>query len=86
MVKGRVQGVFFRAWTRGVARELGLRGSVRNRRDGSVEAHVLGSVESVSEFEERIRMGPPAAHVVEFEKVSSTHTIGDGPFEVLPTI
>jgi len=46
----------------------------------------LGSVESVSEFEERIRMGPPAAHVVEFEKVSSTHTIGDGPFEVLPTI
>ncbi len=38
LIEGRVQGVYYRAWTQQIARELGLHGSVQNRRGGAVEA------------------------------------------------
>lgn len=63
MIKGRVQGVFYRDWTVENAKELGLKGWVRNRRDGSVEALFSGSPEKVEEMEQRCRRGPPAAMV-----------------------
>ena len=50
---GRVQGVFFRAQTRAVARALGLTGWVRNLPDRSVEAHVQGSAGKLDELERR---------------------------------
>jgi acylphosphatase len=62
-VTGRVQGVFFRAWTREEARALGLAGWVRNRLDGSVEAHVEGDEGAVDRLVERMRDGPPQARV-----------------------
>jgi acylphosphatase len=62
-VTGRVQGVFFRAWTKDQARELGLSGWVRNCGDGSVEAHVEGEESKVSELIARMRSGPPSARV-----------------------
>ncbi len=49
-VRGRVQGVGFRWWTRRKASDLGLRGTVRNRPDGSVEVHVAGDVETLEAF------------------------------------
>ena len=66
-VTGRVQGVFYRAWTGQTARALGLAGWVRNHRDGSVEAVFSGSVEAVAAMIEKCRQGPPAARVEKVE-------------------
>lgn len=62
-ITGRVQGVGFRAWTEDAAAALGLRGWVRNRRDGSVEAVFSGSTEAVGEILERCLSGPRTARV-----------------------
>ena len=62
-ITGRVQGVFFRAWSREQADELGIRGWIRNRPDGHVEAHVEGDEAAVEAMIERLRSGPPAAKV-----------------------
>ena len=64
---GEVQGVFFRAWTRNQAQRLGVSGWVRNCDDGSVEAHLQGEAEALEQLIERIRQGPPSAHVENFE-------------------
>jgi acylphosphatase len=62
-ISGRVQGVFFRAWARQQADELGVRGWIRNRPDGHVEAHVEGEEAAVDQMIARLRDGPPAAQV-----------------------
>ncbi|RMG45708.1 MAG: acylphosphatase [Acidobacteria bacterium] len=62
-IEGRVQGVWYRAWTVERARELGLVGWVRNRSDGSVEALFSGPREAVERMLELCRQGPPAAEV-----------------------
>lgn len=64
-VTGRVQGVAFRAWTRGAARALGLRGWVRNRDDGSVEAVIAGPEAAVEEMLTAMGEGPGAARVTD---------------------
>ena len=60
---GRVQGVFFRAWTQDRARELGVNGWVRNCADGSVEAQLTGEEDAVARMIERLRSGPSNARV-----------------------
>lgn len=62
-ITGRVHGVGYRAWTEDAAAELGLRGWVRNRRDGSVEAVFSGSEADVAHMLTRCMSGPPAARV-----------------------
>ena len=62
-VSGRVQGVFFRAWTRERAEALGVTGWIRNCPDGHVEAHVEGEDSLVEQLLELLRRGPPAAQV-----------------------
>jgi len=62
-VTGRVQGVFFRAWTQQQAEVLGVTGWVRNCPDGRVDAHVEGEDRAVETIIERLRRGPPAAEV-----------------------
>ncbi len=59
IVRGRVQGVGYRAWTKGVAEARGLSGTVRNRHDGSVEAHLAGPADAVAAVIEACRQGPP---------------------------
>ncbi len=63
IVSGRVQGVWFRAWTKEQAGELGLSGWVRNRRDGSVEALLCGDTASVDRMLVLLKEGPPLANV-----------------------
>ncbi len=63
LIRGRVQGVGFRAWTEVTALECGLQGWVRNRRDGSVEALFAGAPEAVAAMIEHCRRGPPGARV-----------------------
>jgi acylphosphatase len=62
-IYGRVQGVFFRAWTREQAEKLNVKGWVRNCPDGRVEAHVEGELTSVEEMIDLLRIGPPSATV-----------------------
>src|ERR1700685_187599 len=62
-IRGRVQGVGFRAWAELTALELGIEGWVRNRRDGSVEAVLAGSEEAVLTMVESCHDGPPGANI-----------------------
>ena len=78
---GRVQGVFFRAWTQEQAGDLGVSGWVRNRPDGSVEAHLEGSEQAVAELVENMRRGPSGAEVQGCD-VSDTPFCGFSRFDV----
>ena len=62
-ISGRVQGVWFRAWTKQKATALGLDGWVRNCLDGDVEALFAGSNEAVEAMIAQCRNGPPRACV-----------------------
>ncbi len=66
-VHGRVQGVGFRWWAQRQARALGLRGSVRNCADGTVDIAFAGTRDSVAEMCARLRSGPTAAYVSKLE-------------------
>ncbi|MCC4252720.1 MAG: acylphosphatase [Pseudomonadota bacterium] len=66
-ITGKVQGVWFRAWTVETAQSLGLTGWVRNRTDGSVEAIVEGDESAVDQFLALAQDGPAAARVAAVE-------------------
>ncbi|HET7576688.1 MAG TPA: acylphosphatase [Sphingomicrobium sp.] len=80
-VTGRVQGVFFRAWTRDEAQSLGVTGWVRNCSDGSVEAQIEGDPEAIDELLDLIREGPPDARVDNLS-VEEADPEGLGTFDV----
>ncbi len=76
-----MQGVFYRAECASRARSLGLAGSVRNLRDGRVEAVFEGDSGAVDEMVRWCRLGPPAARVEEVE-VSEESPLGEHEFRV----
>lgn len=63
LIDGRVQGVFYRAYTESVASRLGLDGWVKNLYDGRVEAVFEGKRSSIDEAVRECRKGPPDSHV-----------------------
>jgi len=67
VVRGRVQGVFFRDSVRRRAVALGVTGWVRNRSDGAVEAVFEGAPEAVEQMLDLVRRGPGRAEVEEVE-------------------
>ena len=69
VISGRVQGVWFRGWTREEARRRGLDGWVMNRRDGAVEAVFQGDDDQVDDMLEACWTGPPHAVVAEVAEV-----------------
>ena len=80
-VTGRVQGVFFRAWTAEQARALGIVGWVRNASDGSVEGHLEGDKSAVHELVGLLHQGPPSAQVSAVD-VDVTEPEGSDRFDV----
>lgn len=63
LIKGKVQGVFFRATARDVADEIGVKGWVRNTEEGDVEAMASGSEEQLQKFIQWCKTGPSQAMV-----------------------
>jgi acylphosphatase len=78
VVRGRVQGVFFRASTQREAKRLGLSGWVRNRADGAVEVLAEGEETSIRELYGWAQRGPSAARVDRVEARWRSFT-GDYP-------
>lgn len=67
VVRGRVQGVFFRASAQREARQLGLTGFVKNRNDGAVELVAEGEEDQVKDFLSWAQHGPSTARVEKVE-------------------
>jgi acylphosphatase len=90
-IRGRVQGVGYRAWVEYEATRRDLEGWVRNRRDGSVEALFAGAEEVVSAMIESCRRGPSSARVEAVREEAATSDAlklrrAGERFSVLPTI
>ena len=81
IIRGCVQGVWFRRYTQNVAEELGISGWVRNREDGSVEVEASVPDELFDDFIAALRKGPPLAHVEDIEIAEIPHSYSGG-FEV----
>ena len=87
LIHGQVQGVGFRAWTHHQAELHGLKGWVRNRRDGAVEAMFSGPGDLVDVMLKACRQGPAGSLVDRIEPVEDSSETGDRPdgFEVRQT-
>lgn len=84
-MEGRVQGVWFRAWTVQEATRRGLAGWVRNRRDGAVEAVFAGAQTAVEDMIAACRRGPPAAEVTELTQTPEPEAPVPGRFAQVAT-
>jgi len=81
-VNGRVQGVYYRAFTRQSADRLGIRGYARNLRDGSVEVYAEGDRKQLDRLLSDLKQGPPAARVDNVEITWLDYTGGYRDFSV----
>jgi len=91
VISGRVQGVGYRAWTEDAAAERRLRGWVRNRRNGTVEAVFIGAETVVIAMIDACRQGPRSAQVIDVQVRDATagdlaQSNGGGGFLFLPTV
>lgn len=84
LVRGRVQGVGFRAFVLKQARQLGLSGWVRNRHDGPVEFFVVGNTDCVAAIVEACKDGPRFARVDEVLTTGADVAQPRQGFEILP--
>ena len=85
LIEGRVQGVWFRGWMTQEANARGLRGWVRNLRDGAVEATMAGAETDVEAMLELCWQGPPSARVVRVTAEPAADP-GGARFGHLPTV
>lgn len=83
-ISGRVQGVWFRGWTIEKATAKSLRGWVRNRRDGDVEALFIGPTAAVEAMIAACHDGPPRARVERVERRPAEDD-GSSGFRQVPT-
>jgi acylphosphatase len=83
-IEGRVQGVYFRAWTYETAQSLGLDGTVRNASDGSVEAVFSGPAGAVAKMLKLCEDGPEDARVTKVTIMREGGSVAPG-FKVTAT-
>lgn len=84
VITGRVQGVWYRAWTTEEARRRGVSGWVRNCTDGSVEAVFSGAADVVDDMIAACHDGPPLARVAGIDVADCETPLEEG-FTQLPT-
>jgi len=85
IVRGRVQGVGFREWTRRMAEQRRLDGWVRNRSEGYVEVLVAGEEAALQSMLTLLEKGPPASFVSKVE-VAAAELPAETGFQRLPTL
>jgi acylphosphatase len=81
-IHGKVQGVGYRFFATRVARRLGLKGSIANLRDGTVEAKVEGETSAIDDWLEELKEGPRYAEVTKIDQESRDFTGTLGDFDV----
>ena len=78
VISGKVQGVWYRAWTMEQAQKRGLAGWVRNRNDGTVEALFAGPADKVDDMLQACHRGPPLARVAGVAVTPASFPHNDG--------
>jgi len=78
VIRGRVQGVSFRAWTVRQAQSRGVDGWIRNREDGGVEAILAGDADEVKKIVDACRYGPAGAVVTDVIELPAAEDPGSG--------
>jgi acylphosphatase len=68
LIEGMVQGVGFRFFAQRVASRLGVRGYVKNLRDGRVEVYAIGTEDQLRDMRAELERGPRAASVTRVEE------------------
>ncbi len=76
LIKGTVQGVFFRNFCKENAEELNLKGYARNMKSGEVEVYAEGEKENLAKLEAILKKGPPHAQIREV-KIEEKKWSGD---------
>lgn len=82
LVRGKVQGVWFRASTREQAQALRVRGYARNLDDGRVEVVAVGDAAAIDALAQWLRRGPPNARVVAVDRESAREDEAGQGFEI----
>jgi acylphosphatase len=85
IVRGKVQGVGFRAYVEMQAKALRLDGWVRNRSDGTVEALLSGEAAVIERMLIALRVGPPHSAVINVRSMPEAGAAVEAGFQVLPT-
>lgn len=83
LVRGKVQGVWFRASTRDEALMLGLRGYASNLSNGDVEVLAVGDADAIDRLAAWLQQGPPMARVDAVQRFASDEITDTQGFEVL---
>jgi acylphosphatase len=73
LIKGKVQGVFYRATAKEMAEKIGIKGWIKNTPSGDVEAVVTGNEQELAEFTSWCKQGPRRANVTEVISTQREH-------------
>ena len=81
VIYGKVQGIYFRAYAQAEGTKIGVKGWVRNRTDGTVEAVVEGEEAQVEQMVEWLKKGSPGAQILKVE-TKEERPVGEAQFNI----